>query len=146
MGFVAALGRWRVGRLADRHGPERFLAPMVVTTAVGSGLLAWSLAGPGGAATTPFLAAMLVLGLAYGTLQNLTLVVAFAAVSRRHHNLASSVWNVGFDAGTAAGSVLVGLLAVQASFETAFWVVAVIAVAALPLALHRPRGARLPEA
>ncbi|QZY29100.1 MFS transporter [Nocardioides coralli] len=139
MGLVAALGRWRVGRLADRHGAERFLAPLTATTAVGSALLAWSLAGPGGATTALFLVAMLVLGLAYGTLQNLTLVVAFSSVSRRHHNLASAVWNVGFDAGTAAGSVLVGLLAVRASFEQAFWVVAAVSVVALPLALHRPR-------
>jgi MFS family permease len=138
MGLVAALGRWRVGRLADRHGPERFLAPLVGVTAAGSGLVAWSVAGPGGAGTLAFLTAMLVLGLAYGTLQNLTLVVAFASVSRRHHNLASAVWNVGFDAGTAAGSVLVGLLAARASFSEAFVVVAVLAVAVLPLALRRP--------
>lgn len=138
LGLVAALGRWRVGRLADRHGPERFLAPLVLVTVAGAALVAWSVGGPGVDVAT-FLVAMLVLGVAYGALQNLTLVVAFEAVSRRHHNLASAVWNIGFDAGTAAGSVLVGLLAVRASFADAFWVVAVLAGAVLPLALHRPR-------
>lgn len=137
MGLVAALSRWRAGRLADRYGAGRFLWPLVLLTGVGMVLVAWSVDSPEATGPAPFLLAMVVVGLCYGALQNLTLVVAFASVSRRHHNLASAVWNVGFDAGTALGSVAVGLLAVQASFATAFWVVAVATVAVLPAALRR---------
>lgn len=136
MGLMAALGRWRVGRVADRHGPDRFLPALVLLTVAGSGLVAWSLVTTD-AATAWFVVAMAVLGLAYGALQNLTLVVAFASVSRHHHNLASAVWNVGFDLGTAAGSVLVGAIAVQASFDRAFWVVAVLALLVLPVSVRR---------
>jgi predicted MFS family arabinose efflux permease len=71
-------------------------------------------------------------------MQNLTLVLSFGAVSRQHHNLASAVWNVGFDAGTALGSVAVGVLTERTSFATAFLVAGALAVATLPLALLRP--------
>jgi predicted MFS family arabinose efflux permease len=141
MGLVSALGRWRVGSFADQYGVQRFLWPLVVATGVGAGVLAWSVADPGDTDGVLFLTGMVVLGLAYGALQNLTLVAAFSVVSRRHHNLASAVWNVGFDAGTALGSVSVGVLAQQASFATAFVVVAALAVAVLPLAVIRPRAA-----
>ena len=89
-------------------------------------------------------AAMVVLGLCYGGLQNLTLLISFAAVSRRHHNLASAVWNIGFDAGTALGSVAVGVIAGLTSFSAAFLVAGAIAVATLPLALHRPAATATP--
>jgi predicted MFS family arabinose efflux permease len=100
-------------------------------------LVAWSVAGSE-PRVGAFLVAMLLLGLCYGALQNLTLLISFTAVSRRHHNLASAVWNVGFDAGTALGSVAVGVIAELTSFSTAFLCAGVVAVATLPLALARP--------
>ena len=69
---------------------------------------------------------------------SLTLVISFSAVSRRHHNLASAVWNIGFDAGTALGSVTVGLIAESTSFAAALLVVGAVAVTTLPLAAMRP--------
>lgn len=142
MGLSAALGRWRVGAVADRYGPRRFLVPLVPLTGAGMALVAWSVAGSDAVRVTAFLVAMLVVGLCYGGLQNLTLLVSFSAVSRRHHNLASAVWNVGFDAGTALGSVAVGVLAQVTSFATAFLIAGVVAAATLPLALRRPAGTR----
>jgi predicted MFS family arabinose efflux permease len=138
MGLSAALSRWRAGVLADRYGAERFLVPLVPLTAVGMALVAWSVADPDSGRVGPFLAAMVLVGLCYGALQNLTLLVSFAAVSRRHHNLASAVWNVGFDAGTALGSVAVGAIAQLTSFAIAFLVAGLLALATLPLALRRP--------
>jgi predicted MFS family arabinose efflux permease len=138
MGLSAALSRWRIGVLADRHGAQRFLVPLVVLTGAGMALVAWSIAGSGSLRVGSFLLAMLLVGLSYGGLQNLTLVISFAAVSRRHHNLASAVWNVGFDAGTALGSVAVGVIAGLTSFSTALLVAGAIAVATLPLAVWRP--------
>lgn len=135
MGGVAALGRWRAGVLADRYGVRPFLWPLIVLTGAGTALVAWSVTDPAATPVPRFLMAMALLGLAYGALQNLTLVAAFAAVSRRHHNLASAVWNVGFDAGTALGAVTVGVVAQQSSFATAFLLVATLALAVLPVAL-----------
>ncbi|HYJ27479.1 MAG TPA: MFS transporter [Nocardioides sp.] len=138
MGLSAALSRWRVGVFADRYGAQRFLVPLVPLTGVGMALVAWSVADSDGVRVGSFLVAMLLVGLCYGGLQNLTLVVSFTAVSRRHHNLASAVWNVGFDAGTALGSVAIGVIAELTSFATAFLVAGAIAVATLPLAVQRP--------
>ncbi len=137
MGLTAALSRWRAGILADRYGAQRFLVPLVVLTAVGMALTAWSVVDAE-TLTGVFLLAMLVVGVCYGALQNLTLVLSFDAVPARQHNLASAVWNVGFDAGTAIGSVAVGAITVASSFATGFLVAGAIAVAVLPLALHRP--------
>ncbi len=140
MGLSAAFSRWRVGALADRYGPQRFVVPLVPLTGVGMALVAWSVASSDGVRVGSFLVAMLLVGLCYGGLQNLTLLISFTAVSRRHHNLASAVWNVGFDAGTALGSVAVGVIAQLTSFATAFLVAGAIAVATLPLALQGRTG------
>lgn len=138
MGLSAAISRWRVGVFADRYGPQRFLVPLVPLTGAAMALVSWSVASSGGVRVGSFLVAMLLIGLCYGGLQNLTLLISFTSVSRRHHNLASAVWNIGFDAGTALGSVAVGVIATLTSFSAAFLVAAAIAVATLPLALRRP--------
>ncbi len=137
MGLVAAVTRWYAGLLADRHGDQRFAWPLVITTTIGMAVIALSVRDP--AATDPalFLIGMAVVGISYGALQSLTLVIAFASVSRAHHNLASAVWNIGFDAGTAIGSVLVGTLAVATSFPPALLAAAALSLLTLPLALHR---------
>lgn len=138
MGLVTTLTRWRVGRLADRYGAQPFLWPLVLLTAVGTALVGWAATDPDQPGAAVFLVGMAVAGLGYGALQNLTLVLAFAAAARRHHNAASAVWNIGFDTGTALGSVAVGLAAAAWSFTGAFYAVAVLVVSALPLAVLRP--------
>ena len=138
MGLSTALSRWQVGVLADRYGAERFLVPLVPLTGVGMALVSWSVADPERTRVGSVLAAMVLIGLCYGALQNLTLLLSFTSVSRRHHNLASAVWNVGFDAGTALGSVAVGTIAQVTSFAAAFLVAGLVTVATLPLALRPP--------
>lgn len=138
MGLSAALGRWRIGVFADRYGAHRFVVPLVPLTGAGMALVSWSVADSAGVRVGSFLVGMVLVGLCYGALQNLTLLISFTSVSRRHHNLASAVWNVGFDAGTALGSVAVGVIAELTSFAVAFLVAGAIAVATLPLALLRP--------
>ncbi|TWP38932.1 MFS transporter [Leekyejoonella antrihumi] len=139
MGLVAAAIRWRAGVVADRHGPEPFIWPLVVLTCVGMVLTAYAVRDGDATNVAVFLVAMVIVGLAYGALQNFTLVAAFNAVSRPHHNLASAIWNVGFDAGTGLGSVVVGMLALRSSFSTALLVIAVLSIATLPVALRPPR-------
>lgn len=145
MGVSAALSRWRLGVVADRHGAQPFLVPLVVLTGVAMALVAWSVAGGPGVRTAAFLVGLLLLGLSYGGLQNLTLLISFAVVDRRRHNLASAVWNVGFDAGTALGSVLVGVIAELTSFSTALLVAGAVAIATLPLAVQRLRTPSSPS-
>lgn len=135
LGLTAALSRWLVGGLADRHGPHPFLPPLVVGTVAGMATIALAVRDPGlgGAALLVFLVGCAVLGTSYGALQNLTLVASFAAVPRRDTHTASAVWNIGFDAGTAAGSVLVGALAAGTGFPTALLVAGLLSLLTLPL-------------
>lgn len=139
MELMAAIFRWWIGGVADRHGAQRFVAPFVVLTVLGVGAIAWAVDEQ---SVPLLLVGALVLGSAYGALQNLTLVLSFAAVSRRHVGLASSIWNVGYDLGTAIGSMLVGAIATASDFPTALLATAIFALVTLPLAVasRRSRG------
>ncbi|MGB3828398.1 MAG: MFS transporter [Ornithinimicrobium sp.] len=143
IGATAAVSRWGMGGLSDRFGAHRFLWPLTVLTVVAMALCAWSVADADPAPTVllVFVIAACLVGVSYGGLQNLTLVVAFEAVSRTHFRLASAVWNVGFDLGTGLGSVLVGLLAAGFGFDTALLVAAAVSACTLPFAFVRARPA-----
>ncbi|WP_240312332.1 MFS transporter [Janibacter anophelis] len=136
MELMAAIFRWWIGGVADRFGAERFLAPFVLLTVLGVGAIAWAVDEQ---SVPVLLLGALLLGSAYGALQNLTLVISFASVTRRHIGLASSIWNVGFDLGSGIGSVAVGAIAVGYDFPTALLVTAAFALVTLPLALVRLR-------
>lgn len=138
---TAAISRWRIGTLADRHGMAPFLLPLVLLTVIGLALTALAVQNPGDTQVFLFLAAMGLVGIAYGGLQNLTLLLALAVARRHEYGAASAVWNVGFDAGMGLGSVLVGAIAAGYSFSLALVVAAVISLATLPLAIIRNRTA-----
>ncbi|MFE6968049.1 MFS transporter [Isoptericola sp. NPDC057653] len=140
LGFTAAtaLARWGVGGFADRFGPRVFLAPLLLVCAGGLALCAAAIAD-GGARPALLLLGMTVVGVSYGSLQNLTLVAAFAAVPARQHSTASAVWNIGFDAGTGLGSLVVGFIAAGASFSVGLLTTAAVCVvAAVAVVLTRP--------
>ncbi len=125
MGVTAALSRWLIGAYADRRGARPFLAPTLICAAAAMAVCGWAVAGE---RDVVLIAAATILGLCYGALQNLTLVVAFAAVEPQQLPAASAGWNIGFDAGTASGAVLAGVLAAAYSFS-----VALVTLAALCL-------------
>ena len=145
MGVTTALSRWLVGGVADRHGARRFVAPLLLLGATAVAGCAWAVAE--GRPVILVLAAT-VLGVSYGALQNLTLVAAFAAAGPSRIPVASAMWNIGFDAGTASGAVAVGAMATSWSFPAAFTVMAAVlltaVLAARPLrsAVRRERRSR----
>lgn len=128
MGLTAALARWLVGALADRHGVRPFLAPLLLLAAASMAACAWAVAQDSPVA---LVVAATVLGVSYGALQNLTLVAAFAAAGPTRIPAASACWNIGFDAGTASGAVVAGALAASFSFPVALSVMAATSLAAL---------------
>lgn len=136
---TAALARWRIGSFADIKGPGAFVPPLVVLGTLGMAGVALAVHW-----TSPVLLVVsgAVLGIAYGGLQNLTLLLSFAAVERGRYGTASAVWNIGFDLGTALGSVLIGAIAAGADFTVALLAAAVITLATLPLTLVGRRIAR----
>ncbi|MGB7425966.1 MAG: MFS transporter [Ornithinimicrobium sp.] len=141
IGATAAVSRWGMGGLSDRFGAHRFIWPLTLLTVLSMALCAWAVAvsTPSPGVLVVFVVAACLVGVSYGGLQNLTLVVAFEAVTRAHFRLASAVWNVGFDLGTGLGSVLVGLLAAGFGFGTAMLVAAAVSACTLPFAFVRAR-------
>ena len=136
----AAFSRWLAGSLADRAGPKPFLVPLLLLTGLGMAGVAWWVHR-----TPPVWALLLsvtVVGLGYGALQNLTLMVAFQAVSRDRVNQASAAWNMGFDAGTGLGALVTGYLATAYSFPVAYLVLAAVCVAAIGVVARVPAQAR----
>jgi MFS family permease len=143
LGFTgaAALARWLIGAPADRFGPRRFVPPLLVLCAGGLALCAWSLSD-GGPGAVVLVVGMTVVGIAYGSLQNLTLVTAFAAVPDRDRSVASAVWNIGFDTGTGLGSLVVGFIAAGTSFAVGLLATAALCVVVAVVALVGGAGRR----
>jgi predicted MFS family arabinose efflux permease len=139
MGITAAVSRWLIGALADRRGARPFLAPILTCAAAAMAVSAWAVAREQGVV---LIAAATALGLCYGALQNLTLVVAFAAVGPQQLPTASAVWNIGFDAGTASGAVLAGVLATAYSFPVSLATLAVLCLLTAVVAVMVPSPRR----
>lgn len=137
---TAALSRWRLGALADKYGARRFLWPLIVCTSLGLVLTAAAVTDPLATHVILLLLEMTLVGVVYGGLQNLTLLLSLTAVRRKDYNTASAVWNIGFDSGTGLGSVLVGSLAAGLSFPTALIAAAAASLLTLPVALLQRRG------
>jgi hypothetical protein len=72
-------------------------------------------------------AGLLLAGVAYGGLQNLTLAQAFTAAGEGARSTVSIVWNLSFDTGTGLGAVATGAIATATSYSAAFIVLAAAA-------------------
>lgn len=114
---TAAVSRWWIGGVADRYGPVRFIAPMLGVGALGLVAIALGLADQ---RAVVVIAGSVLVGAAFGGLQSLTLVQAFAAAGEHARGAVSVAWNVGFDAGTGLGALAVGAVATAFSFPAAF--------------------------
>ncbi|MFP5346672.1 MAG: MFS transporter [Actinomycetes bacterium] len=133
LGLTAAIARWQAGVLADRFG-TRLLMPGTVLLGVG-GLAALAVGIWNGSDVVLVVGAGLF-GVAYGAVQNLTLVIAFARARGRGTSAVSAVWNAAFDTGTGSGAVVVGALAGSGmGVPAAFGVCAAVVALSLPLAL-----------
>lgn len=142
-GITESVSRWGVGPLADRIGDLRRLLPAAsATNIIGIGLVGIGLGASGSAGTATLLVGAAILGVGYGSVQNLTLIAAFARARQRETSTVSSVWNIGFDTGTATGAALVGPLIPALGPAGAIAAPAVLVAASAPLAI---RSARTPE-
>ena len=125
---AAAVSRWGAGGIADRFGATPAIAPLLFTGALGLaaiGLRADSVHDSAGRVLV--IAGLLVVGVAYGGLQNLTLTQAFAVAGEPARQSVSIAWNLSFDAGTGLGAFVVGAIATATSYSVAFAVLALAA-------------------
>lgn len=138
-GVTGALTRWRAGVLADRLGQRLLLPVAVLVGALGLGLVAAGLVL--GAALV--LAGAAVFGAGFGAAQNLTLLAAFARAGDGGTTTASALWNASFDAGTAIGALVPGLIAAAAGLPWTYAIVAAAMAAVLPVARAATRAQEL---
>lgn len=133
-GATGAVARWQVGSLADRLGTAPLLPVASGTVVVGVCLIAGGLTTHSASRATLLLVGAAVFGAGYGAGQNLTLAAALARVGRHATTTASSVWNIGFDSGTALGAAPVGALALLVHIPAALLITAALVAATVPLA------------
>ncbi|MEB8340605.1 MFS transporter [Streptomyces endophyticus] len=139
----AAVTRWSCGVLADRFSARPLNFGLLLAACVGLCLVAWSVRS--GTAVLPgLLAGLLLLGAAYGGLQSITLVQALNRAGAENRHTTSVAWNIGFDAGTGLGSLLLGLAAQVATFSAGFLLMAAATAIAAALTLRSGDGSATP--
>jgi predicted MFS family arabinose efflux permease len=122
---ASAVSRWGAGGIADRFGATPAIAPLLFTGALGLaaiGLRAGSIHDT--SSRVLVITGLLLTGVAYGGLQNLTLAQAFTAAGEPARSSVSIVWNLSFDTGTGIGAFAAGAIATATSYTVAFVVLA----------------------
>lgn len=131
-GLAAALSRWGAPRLLLNYG-RRLLPAALVLGVAGFVVVAATLDQRGELLDVALLTGATLFGVGYGLAQNLTLVEAFARTSEADAIIASTMWNIAFDAGTAVGAYGVGLLASGLGVPGAYLLCALVVALTLPL-------------
>ena len=134
------VGRYGAGAIADRVGVSRALAPALLLVSAGVGLFAFAVAGTNPAYV--FFVSAVFFGLGFGATQNDSLVMAFDRAGPHRFSQASASWNIGFDAGTGAGALslglVVGTIGYGAGFALASFVALSMAATVATAAFRRP--------
>jgi predicted MFS family arabinose efflux permease len=130
--FVQALGtsaaRWGAGRLGDRVGSQRLLAPSMLLCATGIlGIAAASHA-------VAVIGGMALFGLGLGGAQNSSLAVMFERASGTRAAQVRVIWNLASDAGMGLGAVGFGLVSGITGYPWGFALTAAILFASIPFA------------
>ncbi|MFE1949309.1 MFS transporter [Streptomyces sp. NPDC059524] len=124
---ASAFCRWAFGGFADRRGAAPAIAPLLLLGAAGLTAIGAGTAGDSeSVAGALLIGGMLTLGVAYGGLQNLTLVHAFTAAGEEARSTVGTAWNVGFDAGTGLGALAAGAVAASTSYTLAYAALATV--------------------
>jgi predicted MFS family arabinose efflux permease len=123
---AAAASRWGAGGIADRFGATTAIAPLLFTGALGLAAIALSADSVHDPSSRVLvISGLLLAGVAYGGLQNLTLAQAFTAAGEPARSSVSIAWNLSFDAGTGLGAFAAGAIATATSYSAAFAVLAI---------------------
>lgn len=124
------VGRYTAGAASDRIGSGRMLVPAMASAAVG--LVLFAVAVANSAAVPVLVLAGVAFGFGFGAVQNESLVMIFTASGPSRFGAASAGWNIGFDAGTGFGAVMLGITAAVSGYV---WVFALAAAAVCVVAV-----------
>jgi MFS family permease len=139
--ITAAVGRCWAGRRGDRRGHARLLVPGLLLSVAGMALVAVAGLGVSAGAWLP-VTAMAIFGTGFGIAQNATFAMMIDRVPSSGYGAASALWNLAYDAGYGAGPAVLGLLAAQAGYGTAFAATVVIMLGVLRPSWRERRAAR----
>ena len=128
---AGTVARWWAGRLGDRHGAARLLAPGAILTA--AGMLTLLLVG----SPVAVLVGMVLFGAGFGVVQTASMAVMLDRVSATGFGTVSALWSIAYDAGFGAGAIGFGFLAGWTGYPVGFAVTAAVVLIALPLARKR---------
>jgi len=144
--LTAGAERGTATSTSTRPGTTSVLLPSAsVLSVLGIGVVVIGLLLRGDVSWVVTLIGSAVLGTGFGATQNLTLVAAFARARQKQTETVSSLWNIGFDTGTALGAGLVGALTVVIAIPDALALTALLVVASLPLAVRSGRPPTAPD-
>ncbi|GAA1096995.1 MFS transporter [Nocardiopsis metallicus] len=140
--LMLVTGRWTAGVLYDRYRRTVLLLPGTLAAVAGTGLLTAGLwangdGSPGAGVALLVLGGTALFGLGFGAVQNEAVTVMLERAGPTGYGRASAWWNIGYDAGTGAGAIGLGLVIQLMGYGPAFAIVAVSLAAVLPLALRR---------
>lgn len=126
---LAAPARWYAGSLSDRLSPNLLTLVLGIFTVLGVAFLGYSVLS----GTAWLIAGAALLGVAYGGLQSVTMVKAYADAGASRTGRASFFWNATFDLGTGIGALVLGVLAQGLGFSSALLVMAGIVLLSVTL-------------
>jgi predicted MFS family arabinose efflux permease len=118
--ICTTLARWGAGRLGDRFGSQRLLAPSMLAAAIGL----FCIVGTGN--TFAVLAGMALFGCGLGGAQNASLTVMFERAHKDRFAQVSVIWNLAYDAGMGIGAVGFGLVSGLTGYPWGFAIVGMI--------------------
>lgn len=135
------LARWGAGRLGDRIGSHRLLAPSMLLTA--TGMVCLVLTGQ----PVAVLAGMALFGIGLGGAQNASLSMMFERAQHDRVAQVSVIWNLAYDAGMGIGAIGFGVLSGMIGYSWGFAIVSALLFATVPMAWqdgvsHKTRVAR----
>lgn len=133
-----------VGRLVSGVVSDRDRAGLVLPYALCSGwigLAAITAVIAAGASPWWLLIGAAAFGTAFGAVQNESLLILFAKISRSRLATASTVWNVAYDGGMGLGSITLGVIAAQLGYLWVFAASGALVLAAFAgVASIRPKS------
>jgi predicted MFS family arabinose efflux permease len=140
-GSFSFVTRYFAGRLADRVGAQRLLAPGFACALLGLSAFAADLTEP-----LVLIPAAAVFGIGLGVLLTTLQTVMYERTEGADYAIASVFWNVAWDVGFAVGAVGLGAIASVSSYGYAFWALPFLWLAGLVVAVGagRPRRGMAP--
>ncbi|WP_020392584.1 MFS transporter [Kribbella catacumbae] len=126
---TAPLARWLAGRIGDRIGPAKLLAPAILLAALGAASLIFI------GSAVAVIAGAALFGLGFGAAQNLTLALMYDRSPKTRYGQVSALWNLAYDAGWGVGAILFGFVVAGTGYSLAFGLTAAIVALAIVPAL-----------